>query len=477
MAILETGSSSTGAANVDSNFNLQVNTPTTKTQAGYSSQIYEIDAGQITGSKLIRTPDVSEDNRLSIGMDTEHALYNFTTTAQNTGDFKYISSTMTATQSSGFLNLNAISSTASGNYTYMQSWRHFTLRGDGSLHIEFTGTISAAVPANQILESGLFVGTAGVVPADGAFFRLTDGGLYGVISYGGTETLTTSMGAVTPNSVGRFSIVVSQRRVEFYINGILGAVIAVPSGNAVPYLSMCLPLTMMMRNAGVVTGGFTTRVGTLHCSQMDLNVGKDWATQKGMQGDAYQGQDGDTMGPNALHTNATTAAAAALVNATAAAQFTGLGGLALVLPTLTAGTDGILFSFLNPLGSITQPPKTLVVTGVWVSSGVQTTLTGGPLNLAYALAYGSSAQTLATASETASFTTNTVKLHRRVPLGIQNYAVTAAAGTGTNDIFRTFSTPVVVNPGEYFNVVCRNLGTVTTLGALAISVGVDHYFE
>lgn len=477
MAIIETGSSATGAANVDSNFNLLTNTPTVKTQAGYSSQIYEVDSGAITGSKLIRTPNVSLDERLTTGRDTESALYNFTTTAQNTGDFKYAAATMTGTQSSGFLNLNPTLATVSGNYAYMQSWRYFTLRGSAGLTVEFTGLVTASVPANQILEAGLFLGTAGVVPADGCFFRLNDAGLFGVISYGGTETLTASMGAVTPNTVGQFKIVVNQRNAEFYINGTLGGVINVPSANAIPFLSIALPLTMMMRNANTVTGGFTTKIGTLNTYQNDLDLCKPWGTQKGMQGDAYQGQDGDTMGPNALFTNAATASAGALVNATAAAQFVGLGGLAQVLPTLTAGTDGILFSYLNPAGSTTQPPKTLVVTGISISSGVQTVLVGGPLNLAYAIAYGSSAVTLATASETASFTSGTVKLHRRVPIGIQNYVAAAAAGTGTNDLFRTFQTPIVVNPGEYFNVVCRNLGTVTTTGALAICVGVDHFYE
>ena len=48
MAVIETGSSSTGAANVDSNYNLLVNTPTTQSQAGFSTQQFEVDSGAIT---------------------------------------------------------------------------------------------------------------------------------------------------------------------------------------------------------------------------------------------------------------------------------------------------------------------------------------------------------------------------------------------------------------------------------------------
>ena len=60
---------------------------------------------------------------------------------------------------------------------------------------------------------------------------------------------------------------------------------------------------------------------------------------------------------------------------------------------------------------------------------------------------------------------------------MQNYAVTAAAGVGAQDIVRQFLSPIVVHPGEYFAITCRNLGTVTSAGALAITVGIDHFFE
>jgi len=475
---LESGSNTAGSPNVDANYNLNVNLPVVQSQAGFVSPTYLQDAGAIVGSKLFRTPEVSYDSRLSVGMDTLSALYNFTTTAQNTGDFKYTAATMAATQSSGFLNLNSGLATGSGNYAYMQGWKYFSQLGDGDLHIEFTGAVSAAVPANQILEAGLFLGTAGVAPADGVFFRLTDAGLRGYVSYSGTETPTGVIAAtITPNTVAKFKIVVGQRQVTFWVDDLLGGAINTPSGNPTPYAWLNLPVCMSMRNSGVVTGGFVTKIGTIHVAQTDLSVNKPWPMQKALQGDAYQGQDGDTMGPSCIYTNTATAAAAALVNATAAAQFTGLGGLAQVLPTLTAGTDGILFSYLNPVGSVTQPPKTLIVTGVHISSGVTTILAGGPLVLAYGIAFGSSAVTLATASETASFTSGTVKLHRRVPLGIQNYLVTSAVGVGAADLVRNFDSPIVVHPGEYFNIVCRNLGTVTTTGAVAIMATVDHFYE
>jgi len=40
MAVIDTGSSSAGKANVDSNYNLQTVTPTTNTQSGFVRQTY-----------------------------------------------------------------------------------------------------------------------------------------------------------------------------------------------------------------------------------------------------------------------------------------------------------------------------------------------------------------------------------------------------------------------------------------------------
>ncbi len=472
------GNTSGNVAEVDANNNIKVNMPTTQTQAGYATMLCEVDPGTITGVRLLRKPFVSVDERLSVGLDTVAAVYNFTATTQNTGDFKHAFTTMTMTQSAGFLNINPALATVSGNYAYLQSWKYFTLQADGQLHMEFVGQVTGTIPpANQILEMGLFQGTAGVVPADGVFFRFTSAGLQGVISYNGVETVTGVIWAtLSANTNYNFEMKISQRKLYFWLNGVLGGSIDVPAGQAVPYLWLNLPVCMMMRNSGTVTGGITTKIGSIHVTQTDIATYKSWAEQMAMQGNAYQGQEGDTMGSLAIYSNAALAAAAALTNTTAAAPNTGLGGVVLVLPTLTAGTDGILFSYQNPVGSVTQPPKTLVVTGIRVDASVQVVLAGGPLTLIIGAAYGHTAVSLATA-ETGSFVTATTKAPRRVPLGNLDFVVTAAAGTGAVGVSVSFNSPLVVNPGEFFAITCRNVGTVTTSGALAITALVDHYFE
>ena len=471
------GASGLYQANVDASGSLQVTGPTDKTKTGYNSPVIEVDAGVITGTRLFKPQYVSHDDRLSVGIDTGLAIYNFTTTSQNTGKFKHAFTTMTMTQSGGFLNINPALATVSGNYAFLQSWKHFTLNADGDLHIEITGQISAMPPSNQIFEAGLFWGTAGIVPADGVFFRLTSSGLEGVIVSNGTPYSTGVFVASLPaNTNGKYTIIVTQRHVCFWVDGNLGGKIDTPAALAVPFLTMNLPLCFMMRNSNTVTGGCTVKIGTAHVTQCDLHTSKPWSEQMAIQGNSYQGQDGDTMGSLAIYNNSALAAAAALTNTTAAAPNLGLGGVVLVLPTLTAGTDGILFSYQNPVGSITQPPKTLVVIGISVDASVQTVLVGGPLSLVMGIAYGHTAVSLATA-ETGSFVTATTKAPRRVPLNILSFIAAAAAGTGVTGFYVPFKAPIVVNPGEFFAITCRNVGVVTTTGALVMSAGIDHYFE
>ena len=471
------GNTSGNVMEVDANNNGKVTLPTTQTQAGFATTIFENDAGLITGVRELSAPFVSENQRLSVGLGTTLALYNFTAGTQNTGKFKHAFTTMTMTQSAGFLNINPALATVSGNYAYLQTWKHFTLQGDATLNLEMTGQISANPPANQILETGLFLGTAGVAPTDGVFFRLTSAGLIGVVTSGGVETPTGTLAATIPlNTNGQYRIRISQRSVSFWLDGIKGGTVSVPAGNAVPYLTMNLPMCYMMRNSGTVTGGFTTRIGTATMTQTDLHTTKSWSEQMGNQGNANQGQDGDAMGSLAIYSNAALGAAAALTNTTAAAPNTGLGGAVLVLPTLAAGTDGILFSYQNPAGSVTQPPKTLVVTGVTVSGAVQVALTGGPLVYVMGVAYGHTAVSLAT-TESGTFATGTTKAPRRVTLGTLSCVVTAAVSVSLGQVNIQFQTPIVVNPGEFFAITARNVATVTSAGAVAFVANVNHYFE
>lgn len=147
--------------------------------------------------------------------------------------------------------------------------------------------------------------------------------------------------------------------------------------------------------------------------------------------------------------------------------------------TLPVGTDGILMSYQVPAGGINQTPRSLVITGIRIQGMVTTALTGGPVQYTYSLAYGETAEDLAT-PESTSFANGTTKAPRRIPLGFERYApVNAPVGTMSpgGAVQVTFKDPVVVNPGEWLSIVARNDDTVTTAGVICILVTFDSYWR
>ena len=117
-------------------------------------------------------------------------------------------------------------------------------------------------------------------------------------------------------------------------------------------------------------------------------------------------------------------------------------------------------------------------TGVKIHGAVTTALTGGPVTYAYSLAFGHTAVSLATA-ESGSFVTGTAKAPRRIPLGYETYAATAAVGVlgSPAGIDADFSSaPFPIHPGEILATVAKNQGVVTTLGVITLLVEIRGYF-
>jgi hypothetical protein len=186
-----------------------------------------------------------------------------------------------------------------------------------------------------------------------------------------------------------------------------------------------------------------------------------------------QGQSGHTLGSTALMSNSQVVGTGFAATNTTAALGVGLGGQFALLPTLTAATDGILCSYLNPLATAAVPGKTLYIRGVKIQGLVTTVLAGGPLFMAYSLAFGHTAVTLAQAEGAGT------KAPRRVPLGWETYVATAPLGTlgSANGVVMAFDAPIAVNPGEYVAVVVKNFGTVTTTGVVTYLVSFNSFWE
>ena len=466
----------TNLQEVDANGNAYINAPLVEQQAGFLSIQAENDAGTVTGSREVKSIEVSNDYRLRVGLDTMVLNESFPGVAINTGIWQTPTTTSTITVTNGFANLNANLSVALSAVSQLRSYRHFPCYKQYTTYCEMEVQLANAPVSGNRLEWGLVLMSGTTAPTDGAFFRVTETGEFRcVLSFNGAETqsasLSTSLIGITETH--SYLIYVGSTEVEFWINNIMVANMPTPIGQGSSLSSMNLPVAYRCFNVTATSLAQVMKVGNVNVSWGDHNNNKPWGhILAGTGAMATQGQTGATLGSTAIYTNAAAAAAAALTNTTAAAQNTGLGGIINVLPTLTAGTDGILCSYQVPAGTSTLPGRSLYVTGLRIDSVVTTVLAGGPVIYAISLAYGHTAVSLAT-TESA-----TTKAPRRLPVGIQTFAQTAAVGVQPPSLQDDYTVaPICVQPGEFFQVVLRNLGAVTTTGAVTFVVGVTGYWE
>lgn len=475
-----TGATSGNVAEVDSNNQLKVVLPTTIALAGYDAPVFEIDPGTITGTPTRRETMVTRDSRQSMGMDTGIFDYFFSAAAQDTGIWKYTFTTMTASQSGGFLLLNANSTATTTTGASLATWRSFGFESRGGLRIQTIGMVSVTPVANQIVECGLFIPTATTAPADGVYFRITSAGLIGCVNYNGTET--TSGVLITPAvaTAQVLDIVVTTTGTEFWINGVLGTILVTPAGDGQPFLNLALPYTVQQRNSGAVSGTqMQFKVASVHVSFVDMQLAMPLSHQAAVQGlTCQQATAGGTMGSTEFFANNLAAGAGFVLTNTTAAAGTGLGGQFGVQPTFAAGSDGILCSYQVPVGSITAKPRIFMCTGVKIHGAVTTALVGGPVTYAYSLAFGQTALSMLTA-ESATFTGSpSTKAPRRVALGFETYAATAAVGVlgSPAGVYMAFNAPIATNPGEFIAVCAKNLGVVTSAGVINVLVTFDGYW-
>lgn len=468
------GNTSGNVAEVDANNNIKVNGPITEVQAGFAAMTSEVDAGTVTGTRYNKAPEVSDDFRMRVGIDTQLFNETFVGTTINTALWSNPLTTMTTVVSNGFATLNAGGSVAAAAVAQLRTYRHFPCYKQYSTYAEMELQLTQAAQTNNRCEWGLFLASGTAAVTDGVFFRLAETGqFYGVMSMNGVETQTSALTLPAVGTTNSYLIYVHSQGVEFWINNILYADLPNPAAQGSTTASMNLPLAFRCYNINATSAAQAMKVGNVNVSLADMANNKPWGhVIAGTGGHSSQGQSGGTMGSTALMSNAATAAAAALSNTTAAAGNIGLGGIIKVLPTLTAGTDGIVCSYQVPLGTAALPGKSLYITGVAIDGVVTTVFAGGPVIYSYGIAYGHTAVSLATTES------GTTKAPRRLPIGMQSYAATAAVGAQGTRLQDDYTcSPIVVHPGEFIQITARNFGTVTTTGDITLTIAITGYWE
>lgn len=476
MAVIDSGVNTPGKANVDAEFNLQVITPTDPNLAGVVVLGGLFDDGVGTGNREVIPFGVSEEGRLDVGLDSVIFNDSFNYAAQNTANYRYPITTMTVTHAGGYVILNGGSITSINTNCAIQSYRSFPVYGGFGIEARVAALHTVAPLANAVTEWGLFTATlpGAAIPTDGAYFRFNAAAQFVcVINYNGTEAASAALTIPSANENHSYEILLTEEATVFKVDGTVVYDVDTPIGLSQPFASGAVPFTARHYIAGSApASAMQFKIGAVDINMSDMNTTKPWAHVMSSLGlCAYQGQNGGTMGSTALYTNSLAVGAGAAATNTTAALGSGFGGQFAVQPTLAANTDGIISSYQNPAGSPTQTPRTIMICGVKIDGLVTTIFTGGPVYYFFSLAFGHTAVSLATAEAA------TTKASRRIPLGIQTYVVTAPVGTLGQTINVHFDTPIPVYPGEFVQVVAKNVGTVTSAGVIGLLISFDAYME
>lgn len=459
-------------AEVDFYKNLQVNLPIAPETAGFA-KIITADGDVI---------DTTENGYLRVSSVALSLYDQIEGNAINTNLWNIDSTTQTITQAGGFINLNAGQSVAINTYANLKSNKVIPLYGSLPFIEEITAKVLNLPAANATGELGVGTISAGSVPSDGAFYRWDSaGGFYAIISNGGTETRSPNLAGTTftdpdgtsvtmPPSVTinhLYAIEIVEDHVLFYIDDIKIADVQVPAGQAYPFNAGRQQLF-----ARTYIGGTSPSlapqisIGQVTAKYEDLQQNRSWGEVLATLGrGAYQSPI-TTFGQTPNHANSTSPTSATLSNTSAG--YTTLGGRFQFTAVASAATDFALFGFQVPSG------YQLLVNSISISTSTIGAIGSAitPTVFDWGIGLNSSAVSLATVDGAGTWAP------RRIPLGMQSFALSAVIGATASDVIRRFESPLIVDSGRYFHVILQvPLGAATVSQIFRGNIAVNGYFE
>lgn len=453
MALIETGDSSTGVANVDSNFNLKVALPSVKAQAGYVGI-----AGFTDDLGSVRIPiGASSQGLLGTGAVQVDFEQGFSASAISPSVWSQVLATMTVGIANNTITLNSGNSLASAAVARLVSYRQAkTPRGSDRI-IAWRMMLPNQV-TGAVTEIGAFTATGTASPTSGSFFRYgSDGTLRGVsISVTGTESTTEVIPTPSLNVAHDYVIWIMGKAIVFQIDDVVVGSIPLGITAPSPVTSESSPFCARLYNASATS---TAQQVYLHRCVGALyggTYGYDRQFLAALGGDiGSQGVVGAGTGYLANWANSVAPASATLSNT--AAGYTSLGGQFQFTAVSGSETDCALFAFQVPAQTATNQGRTLVVHGVNISTfNMGAAVATTPTLLQWGIAYDGTAVSLATADAAAT------KAPRRVPLGCQSLPVGLAVGGSVPDLRVDFRQPLSVNAGNYLHIILKiPVGTAT----------------
>jgi hypothetical protein len=485
--------STAGELQQDANGNAKVNLPTLGAQAGFVREAY------VPDSTIVRPAKITDTGQLYAAEIRQlfHAQFN---SAATNWSYKFgtNATTMTKAVTNGFMRLNSGASTTTTTGISIYSNRVILIEDGYDYRIKFRGKHVNIVSTNKQVDVGLgyYAFAAGQAAAMNEFlgFRwTTTGGLQGVMETtdGGavtTQTVNLNGNAPYSDNVARdYELVFNDRFAEFWVNGAYQAQIAVPTAMWAIFKQQALPVIARGFNSGTASLAWSFDIGSVSVNKVGPDDGAPHSYRvAGMGKSSLYFQSDLTTATTATHnmpasgtvpTAATGSNTASVLNSTA--QMGGAFRMNGASITVTAHSTIWAAGFQNPAlptaaGGATNT-RNFYVTGIVLSPlVVSTVLVGGGFTANWIAGIGATA--LSTATTDADGTTAVAqKAYRYAPLSrAVSFAAAAAAATfevGLGDFSTTFTTPLVIHPGEFLSIGLRT----TTVAAAVTSGTIDGF--
>lgn len=457
MAILSTGGSVSGKANVNGNFELEVHVNSNPANVGFF-KLAGTDNDKLkmtaTGYPAVSIESLDFFDTVDNGViDTNKWVQSYTSMviADNVG---------------GFYRINPTNVTTANGYAIFQTIQTFFVTSCLPLHFHFSlqSTIWN-LAAHVVAEIGWGTVATNAAPTDGVIIRAIAGSIGLYINNGGSEGAPGSFnsGLPSPNVTDEWVLDIYASTARLYKNGALESSITAPTSLAAATNSNRQPFFIRVyEDATGAAASPTIKLGQISIQQRNANLGLTMPERLiGMGRSAIQGPT--TFTQTAQYANSAVPSTATLNNTTS--SYATLGGKYLVTGVASANTDFPLFGYQVPAG------YQLYVKGIWMSAWISTVLVGGPLVLEWAIGVNSSAQSLATVDAVGPPMT---WAPRRMAIGQHGFAAAAAVGTSGTDVVRPLN-GICVDGNRWFHVILRMPNGVTS-GAISGSIGVDGVF-
>lgn len=402
----------------------------------------------------------------------DHRLWSWTgttmTVAQNTAPSR--------------ITLNAASITTVNTNQTLTSLAQFATYRNGV--VNFYGIVQPTNLPNTNAQADLGFGTASAAttPTDGAYFRWKSNNTFVcVVSFNGTEQESSAQVAPSPSVFSVMEIYWSAEKAVFEWTGSDAVEYEVTLSAATSQSSLTnvirQPLFARVINTAIAPGAAPIlELGEMLVLQNTLTFNEqldDIVTTQLGRG-LFQSPL-SAFAQTANHANSTSPTSATLSNT--AAGYTTLGGRFQFAAVVGAATDFALFGFQVPAG------YKACITGI----RIDTVLTGAAIAttatiLDWSLAVNSTAVSLATVDSVPGAGPVTVA-PRRIPLGVQGYALVAPngprqIGESAEQITVRFDPPLTAEPGRFIHVIVQvPVGTATASQIFRGDVMLTGYFK